>query len=521
MSKAPGMDPNENEQNWLQRFLARATRRGHGDIIAANIGQGAQNVAVGKFILQNNVRIGTLVVPIRFIVALLAAALVVAIAVWIAVVPDKMPESTFNVAVADLGQLDKNGQVHASKDGASLSQWMFGKLQAEAASLPKDIKVEIWHDSLGWLRKRSPIGVIATEAQAANLAKRINAHMVIYGTLDVNQDPATFTPKFYAATVRSETAEIIGGQQLGAPVAFRSPVDFNDTRTGAYFDKNLKPRATALVWFTWGLALDLTGQNDKALQVFREAEPQFRTWSKDQGNEILYVFMGREAMFLARNETEAKKAFNSSGEAIAFAEDAFTKALKSNSSYDRAYLWMGNVYSERAQRLLAGQLDQDNLAQARADLDQATSQYQAALEHAETISSVVGVRTQLSLGTVDYLKAYTFLSAGDHASADLLYQSAIDRIQKTLPLVDQDQHRILAQTFQILGAAYFSQGYANPENKDKSNRLWDRALFYFDQCLLQANRDTYDEFLQDFKDKYCSEGIKEVGKAKEQRNSGG
>jgi tetratricopeptide (TPR) repeat protein len=395
-------------------------------------------------------------------------------------------------------------------------------LQAEAASLPKDIKVEIWHDSLGWLRKRSPIGVVATEAQAADLAKRINAHMVIYGTLDVNQDPATFTPKFYAATVRSETAEIIGGQQLGAPVAFRSPVDFNDTRTGAYFDKNLKPRAEALVWFTWGLALDLTGQNDKALQVFREAEPQFKTWSKDQGNEILYVFMGREAMFLARNETEAKKAFNSASEAIDFAEGAFSKALNSNSSYDRAYLWMGNVYSERAQRMLAaGQLDQDNLSQVRADLDRATTQYQTALQYAEAINSVVGVRTQLSLGTVDYLKAATFLLTKDNALADPLYQSAIDQIQKTLPLVDKDQHRVLAQTYQILGAAYFSQGYANPDNRDKSNQLWDRALFYFDQCLLQANRDTYDEFLQDFKDKYCSEGIKEVGKAKEQRNSGG
>src|SRR5512136_761078 len=141
MSEPPRMNQGDR-QNWLQRFLARAIRQEHGDIIAANIGEGAQNVAVGKFILQNNVRIGALVVPVRFIVALLAVALVVAIAVWIAVVPDKMPESTFNVAVAEFGQLDKNGQLHASKDGASLSEWMFGKLQAEAASLPQDINVQ-------------------------------------------------------------------------------------------------------------------------------------------------------------------------------------------------------------------------------------------------------------------------------------------------------------------------------------------------------------------------------------------
>jgi hypothetical protein len=77
----------EPGKNWLQRFLARHERQASGDIIAVNIGEGAQNVAVGRFVWQNNVRIGALVVPVRFILVLLAVAAAVAAGVWWAVVP--------------------------------------------------------------------------------------------------------------------------------------------------------------------------------------------------------------------------------------------------------------------------------------------------------------------------------------------------------------------------------------------------------------------------------------------------
>jgi tetratricopeptide (TPR) repeat protein len=510
----------EQDKNWLKRFLARVMRQKHGDIIAVNIGEGARNVAVGRFVLQNNLQIGTLVIPVRFILALLAVALVLAIVVWYVTVPAQMPKDTFNVAVADFGQMDKDGQVHSSRDGSNLSQWMFGKMQSETTGLPQGVKVQVWHDSLGLLRKRSTIGVISTEAQAAARARQINAHMVVYGALQVNQDPATFVPKFYVADVLSETSELVGGQQLGAPITLRTPLDFNDVKTGVYLDQNLKPRAQALVWFTHGLAFDLIGEHAQALQVFREAEQQLKTWPANQGQEILYVFMGREAMFLAHREREAQEVFGSVGEAVAFAEGAFNQALTINPTYDRAHLWLGNVYFQKAQATLgARQLGQAELAQVRSDLDQATAQYREALRDAESLNSIVGVRTQIMLGMVDYLRGAAFLLTDDSASADPLYQSAIDQIEKALPSVGQDQHRILAQTYQALGAAYFSQGYANLDNAARRNPLWDKSSAYFDQCLRQVQQDPYDAFLQDLK-QYCSQGLQELKKAQEQHSVG-
>ncbi len=93
MSESP-----QNGRNWLNRLLARALHGGQGDVIAANVGEGAQNVAVGKFILQNNVRIGTLVVPVRFILVLLAVAAAVAVGVWFAVVPTRMKLAPFRLS---------------------------------------------------------------------------------------------------------------------------------------------------------------------------------------------------------------------------------------------------------------------------------------------------------------------------------------------------------------------------------------------------------------------------------------
>jgi len=93
----------EQDKNWLRRFLAQVTRQKHGDIIAVNVGQGARNVAVGQFVLQNNLQIGTLVVPIRFILVLLLAAAVVAWAAWYLSVPGQMPPNTYTSLWLNLG----------------------------------------------------------------------------------------------------------------------------------------------------------------------------------------------------------------------------------------------------------------------------------------------------------------------------------------------------------------------------------------------------------------------------------
>ena len=511
----------EQDKNWLRRFLARVTRQKHGDIIAVNIGQGARNVAVGRFVLQNNLQIGALVVPVRFILVLLLVAAVAAWVVWYRIVPGQMPPNTFNIAVAEFGQLGKDGRVYRSEDGSNLSLWMFNQMRLEAANWPQDRPFEFWHDSLGLLRKRTPMGVIATEDQAAALAKRIGAQMVIYGTLDPDQDPAAFTPRFYVDRVVSETSEIIGGQNLGMPIAYVTPIRFGETVTGDYFDSQLKPRARALVWFARGLALDVQGKFEEALGIFEEAERRLKPWPADQGQEVLYVFMGREAMFLAPDANEKAGRFKSPDEAIAYAEARFTEAQALNPSYDRAHLWLGNVYSERAQTILASrQLEQENLKQVWILLDQAAAEYQDAIRDAPSPNSVVAVRVQLSLGMLDYFRAASYLLTYDNASAEPLYRSAIDKILKTLRLVNKDEYRILAQVYQTLGAAYYAQGHASLSEKDKSLELWNTAIEYYDRCSAQAKAYPYDYFVKNLAQNRCGPEKQAVVNARGKLESG-
>ncbi len=516
MSETP-----QDGRDWLKRLLARVPHSGPGDVIAANIGEGAQNVAVGKFILQNNVRIGALVVPVRFILVLLLVAAVVAGVVWYLSVPGQMPPNTYNIAVAEFGQLGKDGRVSRSTDGSTLSLWMFNQMRLEAANWPQDRPFEFWHDSLGLLRKRTLIGVIATEDQAAALARRIGAQMVIYGALDPNQDPAVFVPQFYVARVVSETSEIIGGQNLGVPIAYVAPIKFGETETGDYFDSQLKPRARALVWFARGLALDVQGRFEEALGIFEEAGQRLKPWPADQGQEVLYVFMGREAMFLARNANDKAGRFKSHDEALAYAQARFEEAKAMNATYDRAHLWLGNVYAEKAQTILASrQLEPGNLELVRTWLDQAAAEYQQAIRDAPSPNSVVAVRAQLSLGMLDYFRAASYLLTADNASAEPYYRSAIDKILETLRLVNKDEYRILAQMYQTLGAAYYAQGHASLSDKGKSLELWGKAIEYYDRCSAQGKAYVYDDFIKSLIQNHCAPEKQDVIRARDKLKSG-
>lgn len=508
--------------------LSGADLRAGGDIVAGDkITAGGDVVGRDKItnisISRSLVQIGTLVIPARFVAALLAAGAVLAFGAWLAFVPAQMPVNTFNIAVAEFGQLDAQGRVASSSDGANLSAWMFGQLRDETRNLPADRPITTWHDSMGLLQKRATIGLVpgdtpeAREKAAAALAKSLNAHVVIYGNLALNQAPATFTPEFYVAELSGEADELLGSQQLGSPIRVRPPIDFNDQRVGEYFNLNLKPRAEALVWFTRGLVYDLNGRHDKALEVFREAEAQLRDWDSapcipgqpnlSQGKEVLYYFIGREALFLSDKQDEARQAFGSVDGALAAAEDAFRQALTIRCDYARAYFGLGNVYLQRAQRPIAERrFEPDVLAQARRDADAAIAQQQQALQvAAQSPGSGVEVKAQIALGGGYFAKGNAYLVGGDHAAAVPLFQAAIEAIQKALPSIDPNAHRLLAQTHQSLAGAYYTQGHSQLAlgDAEASRSLFTVAIDYYDRCIAQADADIYDVYLQWLKTTHC------------------
>ena len=488
-----------------------------GDYVA---GDKIENVAVGRNIIQ----IGQLVIPARFVLALVLAAVVLAFGAWLAFVPAEMPVNTFNIAVADFGQFDAQGRVVPSVDGAQLSRWMYGQLADEALVLPTDRPIAIWHDSMGFTQKRASLGLIrgdtpeARERAAAELARSIKAHVVIYGNLSPEADRASFTPEFYVAALTGEADELLGGQQLGSPIAVQLPVDFANQITGEHFNATLKPRAEALIWFVRGLVYDLSGQHDRALEVFRQAETQVRDWGgatcagsqagESLGKEVLYYFIGREALFLSRTDDEARTAFASIDEALAAAEEAFRQSLSIRCDYARANFGLGNVYMQRAQRtLVTGDREPTQLVRARADADAAIAQQEEALQVAARVSgSGVEIKAQIALGMATFVKGNAFLLGGDHAAAVPLFQSAISDIQPTLASIDPGDHRLLAQTLQSLATVRHALAHSQLALGDweASRMQFAAAIELYDRCIAEADAQVYDAFLQKLGAEYCT-----------------
>jgi tetratricopeptide (TPR) repeat protein len=482
-----------------------------GDLVGRDkitVGAGAENVAINsRFIFQNNVRIGKLVIPARLILALLGVAVAIAAAAWYVIVPAQMPVYTFNVAVAEFGQLDAQGNLHASADGSKLSEWMFGRLEEDTQNLPQGLQLTLWHDSLGWLRKRTTIGIVPDAAAAARLAKQINAQVVIYGNLEANQNPATFTPTFYVRNLKGEADEIVGSQQLGSALAVQLPLDFNDARLSAYLDKNLAPRVSALLWFTGGLADDLIGDYGKAYQVFKQADGQLTNWPENEGKEVLYYFLGREALFSAQDATVARQVFGSPDQALDEAEKEFTRAKTINSQYARAYFGLGQVEFQRAQNIVVAQpSDKAQLDHARDLLNQAIQYHQQALKLApQSPGSEIEIKTEAALGASYSLYGESLVVGGDPGAADPHFKQAVAEFDALLPRIPPQDYRTVAETHLALGAALDEQAQARLMLQDRAGgkSLFEEAVQEYQKCGAQADAFAYDSFLVDLKNKHC------------------
>ncbi len=470
--------------------------------LALSLDRGGTEIVSGK----NIIKIGTLVIPTVPLLALLGV--VVALLVFLGlnfIGPAKMPLNTFNIAVAEFGQIDAQGHVASSADGRSLSEWMFRAMQSEYKNWPTR-QPAVWHDSMSIFEKRVKIGLITGDTPAERnkaaqaVAERIGANMVIYGNIATDEQPPRFTPEFYIAKIRNEADELVGNQELGTPIEVKLPLNLYDEQVNAFFEGNLGSRIDALVWFTRGLALDLSGRHEDALAVFKqaEAEPQLKDWQ--DGREILYYFIGREALFVGLD----KPGF------LDEAEVAFKRALEIKADYVRAHIGLGGVYFQRAQQLPPEQRLQTD------DLNLAIAEYKLVYENSpDSSNDQVKIKGLLSLGKAYRLQGEAYLHAGQNDRAEPVYTLAIDKITAATKLLDPDQHRLLAQAYLGLGAAYEGKAYIRSAGGDKaaSKPLYQEAQTAYSQCVKEADAEVYDASLQEIKTKYCvpySEAVQKV-----------
>jgi tetratricopeptide (TPR) repeat protein len=496
----------ESKSNWLSRLRERFKPRG--DVIVANIGEGAQDVIVGK----NVIKIGTLVVPATpvFVGVVILLALI-GLAAYLYFVPDKMPEGRFNVAVAEFGELDANGDARSTANGQLFSRYIFDTLRGEMdelrPNLPGVLKPNIWHDSLFPTGMRARIGLMpgktrdARRDAAIQRAADLRANVVIYGNLASHQTPAAFVPEFYVAPIAGEADEIVGRYQFGAPISVSLSGD--EWAKSLPLNNTLAIRQKALAYFTLGLTYDLSGLHADALDLFASALSIIEKSENREGEEILRYFIGRQHLFLAQKKYLEVESFNAQAQAAvtdadkpawrAKAQEALSKVEQSgkdaeaqflasrqaNPNYAKAYYGLGGLARLRAQI----QSPRERFEKPEF-LSRALDEYRQALAKATADEPQTPLKVQMAMGGIYFLQGEASLHQFDYNAASDAFDNAIKLVEAQLPRLEQ-QPRTLAEAYLTLGSAYFEKGIAKKQLNDSnaSRQSFDQAIQYYSKCI--------------------------------------
>jgi len=485
--------PQEEMDNGSSR-LAESINAG-GDVVGGDKIVAGGDVVQGDKITQVTVnrgaiQIGTFSIPTLPVVlgalVVTAGLIFVGLSVRETPGPAKMPGG-FNVAVAQFGQEDTNGNVQSSEEGQRLSRTVFEVLRQQTSEF-SDIElrslVQIWHDSLPTSEMGTDIGLIADEQAAAELAERIGADMVIYGNIDPQNN---FIPQFYVSTeAKGEIdSHVTGHHTLGS-----KPIRV-DRQTQLATGTDLATRARALFYLTIGLTYDVIGRLQDALNVYREAETELQSWDElGEGKEVLHFFLGQAALYLSQQPEGLALAPQLRQEA----QQAFENSINSNPDYARPHVGLGSVYYLQAldtQPLSALLHSSDALRTAFDEYNRALAlAKQSADRQAETLATY-------SLGTAFYLQAGAYRSDGQIDAADEAFRQAIDTFDAVIAsLRATNQQRLLGQAYQAQGTAYKESAKMWAEQGDQSRAATLVALARqsLDQCIALGD-DSQDEVL--------------------------
>ncbi len=295
----------------------------------------------------------------------------------------------FNIAVADIGVIQPNGAMRESAFGEQISAELYRSLddaytQARADGT-FDRNVLIWHDSLGRADgKNISLGRIegatpeARMANAAKLAHRIQAQMVVFGYLTDATDPESLELEFYydGQTRAGEPSALWGGYEFGAPIQPAVSYAVNPDGASLTMAEELVPRSRALLWMTQALSYALADLPEKGLAILQQAEPTADGWGPGEGKELFHLVLGE----LAQKSREFDIAIAALEEALAI-EPEYIPALivLGGTYYDRAQL-----FPYRTQDVPAGLencISLANIENSAADLDAAIADTETAIRH--------------------------------------------------------------------------------------------------------------------------------------------
>jgi len=347
----------------------------------------------------------------------------------------------FNVAVAAFKQVPENAPVAVAD---AVRQRLLGILDTEYQAGILGFDVQVTSDR---------IGVINNASEAKELAKNINAHVVIYGDVIVSSDgnTASLSPRFYVAErYRSEVGELVGLYQLNQPIDFTT----QDISAGSsIFYIVLQQRTSVLIEFTKALAYLISNDLQRAHATIDNAIKTAETTDQKQGIEILYLF----GSTIARLDND-----------LDGAQENAEKALEINPNYGRAVLAEGNVYYDRGRNDYAA----GDVVTAQENFATALSYYSQALRlEDQPYGAHIVEKANLGFGNI---YAIQYLIADPSQKADLA-QKATAYYQVAIDSYKASPDEVL-KTLAVIG--YYWSGVIYDEQNDDAaaEKLFNEAL---------------------------------------------
>ena len=437
----------------------------------------------------------------RLIQAVLIIVLVVVIlGVTNAFAPREM-SGIFNVAVAEFGEMDANGEIHSSKAGQQLSKYAVNYLRDE---LKEDPNLIVWPNE-SKLFTRTSVQLVQPDT-AEKTASNIKADLLLYGYIDTRSNPPQLVLNFWIAPQNEYKFEDIqGNTQIGDPIRV---VDPNDP--GISVQSELKSQSVAVAFIAMGLSQEQLGQSEDALDAFLKAE------EAAPGSEIVQFFIGREYLFLAEFKPDQQE------EIWQKAEDSFLKSIDFNDQYAKAYLGLGSVYIKQSAELLdtakasSQAVDPQSLQLA----EQGIAEYEKVLE----LKPGLGLGdadqdlAQLALGNAYQQKGAILYYQQDYDSALVAFDTAaqiLESVRKTFEasVVEHESYRrYLVQSDEYLGTVYQGVGsaFGAKQDYDQAFPVYQKSIDAFGQCIADG-KDSPDLIIQnDIIEKYCQPKLEEI-----------
>jgi tetratricopeptide (TPR) repeat protein len=415
--------------------------------------------------------------------------------------PLKMNSGAFNIAVAEFGQIGADGVDRSwAEGGSAISTMTANALKKE---MQADPNLLVWQDSPALADHNTRIGRAVGSSPAARMAwaeqaaKRLNADMLVFGNLEIQDPSARLVLQVYIApNYNYQFEDIQGSFQQGAPIGITNP-----TKPGLEAEPPVTSQASTFAWLAIGLTRMRLGQPAQALEAFRKAETFSPDWA------VIQFFIGRESLFLSDRDPARQEALT--GEAL----QAFQKALGLDPQDARSEIGLGSVYFAQAKRLVAavpdGSSSDERLARAAELAVQARQAYGRASDlplPAQGSAIPLKEVAQLGVGTTLRLEGEIQYRQGQEQQARQTLQHAVQVLQTVQsPFEKALQQRYLAQSFEALGTAYQWLGFLDERGGDFSSaqKNYSEAVKQYNDCAQLAKQSPDLILSRDIVDQQC------------------